>query len=400
MNARGQTLAIAALLVAAGLAAWSILRQEPPSAASGDDDAPVAAARAALPTDDVDTDSVPAGMVRFPDERLRAAGIRLETAGPARLSALLTLPGEIRLNDDRTAHIVPRVTGVVEAVPADLGQRMRRGEVMVVLASPGVSDLRSALAAAERRLALARTTHEREKRLWQERITAEQDYLQARTALEEAEIAEANARQKLQAIGAAAATAGGNRYELRAPIDGVVLEKHISLGEAVKDDTPVFTLADLSTVWLTFSVPAADLAAVRVGGTVTVRGPGAGEGVNGRVSHVSSLLGEQTRAATARVVLRNPDEVWRPGLFVNVSLPARTVDAAVTVPAEAVQADGDRRTVYVRDADGFRARDVETGVSDGTRTEIRRGLKAGEVVAGAGSFVVRAEFARAAGLQP
>lgn len=104
--------------------------------------------------------------------------------------------------------------GVVEAVQAELGQAVKRGQVLAVIASQQISDLRSEQQAAQRRLELARLTFQREQQLWQERISAEQDYLQARQALQEAEIALANARQKVAAVGPAGA---GNRYELRAP---------------------------------------------------------------------------------------------------------------------------------------------------------------------------------------
>lgn len=130
------------------------------------------------------------------------------------LGTAISFPGEIRFDEDRTAHVVPRVPGVVEAVQAELGQAVKRGQVLAVIASQQISDLRSEQQAAQRRLELARLTFQREQQLWQERISAEQDYLQARQALQEAEIALANARQKVAAVGPAGA---GNRYELRAP---------------------------------------------------------------------------------------------------------------------------------------------------------------------------------------
>ena len=120
---------------------------------------------------------------------------------------------------------------------------------MAVITSQQVSDQRSEQAAAQRRLALARTTYEREKKLWQDKISAEQDLLQARQALEEAEIALTNARQKIIVLSGSVVATGGNRYELRAPFDGVVVEKHLTPGEVVDETTAAFTLSDLSRVW-------------------------------------------------------------------------------------------------------------------------------------------------------
>ncbi len=216
------------------------------------------------------------------------------------------------------------MAGVAQAVPANLGQQVRKGEVLALLASTTLAEQRSELLAAQKREALARATYAREKTLWQEKISAEQDYQQARTALEEAQIAVQNARQKLTAIGATENSAGKggslNQFALRAPFDGIVVEKHLALGEAVQEATSVFTVSDLSSVWAEFVVSARDLDQVRVGAAVTVRSSASDTQAEGKVSYVGALLGEQTRTAKARVTLANPGMAWRPGLFVTVSV--------------------------------------------------------------------------------
>ena len=325
-------------------------------------------------------------------EQVRAAGITTAVAGPATVSATVSLPGEIRLDEDRTAHVVPRAAGVVEEVKALLGQSVKKGQVLAVLASSTVAGQRAELDAALRRLDLARTTFAREKSLWEEKISAEQDYQQARTALQEAEIAVAGARQKLQAIGIAPSPAGGNRFELRAPFAGIVLEKHVTLGEAVREDTNVYTISDLSTVWANFNVAAGDLAVVRLGARAVVHAPSLAADSIGTVSYVGSLIGENTRTATSRVTVANPQGAWRPGLFVNVTLVSGERQAAVTVPDGALQTVEGRSSVFVKTPRGFVARPVETGQRDGRRIEIRSGLKAGEEVVVTQSYVLKSEL--------
>lgn len=341
--------------------------------------------------------------IALDDNQARAAGIALAVAAPASIVAAVTLPGEIRFNEDRTAHVVPKLAGVVTSVRAELGQNVKRGQVLAVIASSALSEQRSELLSAERRLALAGTTFERERRLWQDKISAEQDYLLAKQALGEAEIALRNARQKLDAIGAgagtAAATARGadlNRLELRAPFDGVVMEKHLALGEAVKEDAAVFTISDLSTVWADIAVPPRDLALVRVGQTVLVKASAFDAQASGRITYVGALLGEQTRTAKARVALANPDHAWRPGLFVSVDVPSgqASAAAAVTVAADAVQTVDGKPVVFVKVAGGFRAQPVALGRGDGRRTEIVQGLSAGAQYVAAGSFVLKAELGK------
>lgn len=336
------------------------------------------------------------GKLELSDAQVKAAGVTIQTAGAAKIKTALTLPGEIHFNEDRTAHVVPRLAGVVEKVQADLGQKVKKGQVLAVIASTGLSEQRSELLAAQKRFALAKTTHEREKKLWQDKISAEQDYLQAEQAMQESEIAVRNAQQKLTALGASAGGSGAlNSYEIRAPFDGIVVEKHISLGEAVKEDASIFTISDLSTVWTELAVPPKDLAAVRVGEKVTVRATAFDAKAPGTISYVGSLLGEQTRTAKARVTLNNPQMAWRPGLFVNVEVVSNEAEVPVTVSTEAVHTVNDKPTVFVRVPGGFLPTPVTLGRSDGKVVEVVKGIKAGSQYAGPGSFVIKSELGKA-----
>lgn len=334
------------------------------------------------------------GQVHLNDEQIAVAGIELATVQTRTLNRSLNLPGEIRFDEDRTAHLVPRAAGVVESVAVSLGQHVKAGELLAVIASPQVSEQRSELAASQRRLALARSTLAREKDLWQEGISAEQDYLQARQALQEAEIAEANARQKISALSGSVVLAGGNRYELRAPFAGQVVEKHLVPGEVVSESSAAFTLSDLSKVWATFGVAPRDLASVRAGMPVQVVASDLGEQVGGTITHVGSLLGEQTRTATVRVTLDNPRGAWRPGLFVAVQVPTERLAEALAVPEQALQTLEDKPVVFVRTADGFLAQPVQTGVSADGFVQVS-GLQAGQQVAAQGSFILKSELGKA-----
>lgn len=335
------------------------------------------------------------GAVAMTADQIKAAGISVEAAGPATVRTSLQLPGEIAFNQDRTAQVTPRVAGVVEAVPVALGQQVVKGQVLAVISSAAVSDLRAELQAAQKRLQLARTTYEREKQLFEQRISPQQDVQQAEQGFREAEIAVANARQKLQAFGATADSSALNRYELRAPFNGVIVEKDITLGEQVREDANVFTVSDLSSVWAQVSVPARELPQVRVGENVTVKSTAFEQSAAGKVAHVGALIGEQTRTSQARVVLANPKGAWRPGLFVNVEIAAGESAAPVTVVADAIQTMEDKQVVFVRTSSGFAAAPVELGRNDGKRVEVKSGLKAGTKYAASGSFVIKSEAGKA-----
>ena len=333
--------------------------------------------------------------VTITDQQVKQNGIELLTAGPARIESALQLIGEIRFNEDRLVHVVPRLTGIVESAPVPLGDRVRKGQLLAAISSQAIADQRSELLAAQQRMTLARTTFEREKKLWEDKISAEQDYLQARTVMQEAEIALHNAQQKLAALGGGV-TAGSKltRYEIRSPIDGTVIEKDISLGESVKEDANIFIIADLSTVWAEMTVYAKDLNTVKVGQKATVKAAAFESQSSGTVFYVGALVGEQTRAAKARVLLPNPKGTWRPGLPVNIELVSGEVNVPVAVSAEAIQTVRDWTVVFGRYGDNFEARPVELGRSDGKFTEVITGLNAGEQYAAKNSFLIKADVGK------
>ncbi|MEJ5027775.1 efflux RND transporter periplasmic adaptor subunit [Comamonas sp. MYb69] len=334
------------------------------------------------------------GLVKLSAAQAKKAGVVLAQAGPASIKKQVLLPGEIRFDEDRTAHVVPRVAGVVASVHAQLGEQVAKGQLLAVIQSPAVSDQRSELQTAQRRLAFAKSSYAREKQLWQERISAEQDYQAARQALQEAEIAVANAAQKLSAIGAGAA--GASRYELRAPLAGMVVEKHLTVGESVTDSTASFTVSDLRSVWAEISVAAPQLPDVRMGAPVVVRATAFDAEAEGRIAYVGALIGAQTRTAPARVALANPQGVWRPGLFVDVEVLASESPVPIAVDAKAIQRpDGKESVVFVPAEGGYRAQVVELGATDGKTTEVKSGLQAGQRYIKQGSFMLRAELGKA-----
>ncbi len=333
--------------------------------------------------------------IKLTDQQLKAAGVEVQAAGAAKLRVAAQFPGEIRFNDDRTAHVVPRMAGVAEAVPTSLGQLVQKGQVLAVIASTSLSEQRSELLTAQRRREAARTTFEREKKLWQEKISAEQDYLQAQTDLQEADIAVQNASQKLAAVGATGASTGLNRFEIRAPFGGTIVEKHLSLGESVVESTSIFTLSDLASVWVEFAVAPKDLANVQIGQKVIVSSTAFDSKAEGTISYIGALLGEQTRTARGRVTLINPKGAWRPGLFVTVAVLGDEQEVPLAISADAVQTIDDQPMVFMAVPGGFFARPVKVGRSDGKTVEVTGGMQPGEKYASTNTFVLKSELGKA-----
>ena len=336
--------------------------------------------------------------VEMPDEMLKSTGVEILTAGPATIKPILKLPGEVVFNEHTIVQVVPRLPGIVTAVYGHHGMQMKKGEVMAVIESQMLAELRSQHLVAQKRLTLAQTTYEREKKLWEDKISAKQDYLAAQTQWSEAEIALDLAAVKLRSLGvrpeAKPSEENLARYEIRAPISGLIIEKAIALGQTLREDDRIYTVADVSTVWVALTVYPKDLAAINVGQKATIKATAFDLVGEGEITYITTLIGEQTRTATARVELENKDASWRPGMFVNAELATEAIEAPVAITADAIQTVGDWTVVFGRYGRYFEARPLELGVSDGKMIEVFSGFYAGERYAAGNSFAIKAELGK------
>jgi cobalt-zinc-cadmium efflux system membrane fusion protein len=343
--------------------------------------------------------------IKITPEAQQNAGIKVRMAGPVQLKTLLKLPGEIQFNQNLLAHVVPRVEGVVVAVYKQLGEPVEKGELIAVLESRELADLKSQYYTAIKRRDLAQLTFDREERLWKDNISAEQDYLTAKTALAEAKITVTTAAQRLIALGLSpgklntGAKENGSklsRYPIRAPFKGRVIRMHIVRGEAVKADAELFMIADLSTVWGIITVYAENLNQVRIGQKVTVKSNELAMKATGTISYVGYLIDPQTRSTEAQVDIPNPEERWLPGLFVTVEVAKKETPVPVAVTSGAIQTYQDKSIVFVQQGNGFEVRAVTLGRRDKQWIEVATGLSAGEYYAAENSFVLKSELDKSA----
>lgn len=183
-------------------------------------------------------------------------------------------------------------------------------------------------------------------------------------------------------------------YELKAALGGTVIDRQTTLGEYVSEQKPAFVIADLSTVWVDFSVYRRDFARVAVGDQVLIDPADGKRGIEAMISYVSPVGSSDTQSAVARATVPNPELRLRPGLFVTgkLILSARQVPLAVKVSA--LQTIENRTVVFVRSGDKFEARDVEIGQRDPEFVEITFGVLDGDMYAAKNSFIVKAEMAK------
>ena len=334
-------------------------------------------------------------------EAARLSGIVVEEAGAVQMKSVFDLPGEIVFNPDRMAHVVPRFGGVVTEVRKNLGETVSKGEVIAVIDSRELASFQLAYIQAVHKVEFAQLAFEREEQLWKKKISAEEEYLAARQTLEESKITAAGSEQTLRTLGLPAGEIKAlslnhdknlARYELRAPLNGVVITKHVALGEAVKDDADIFTIADLSTVLAKITVYSTDLTSVRMGQDVTVTSDVLDLEVAGKVTYLGPLLGAETRTATAHVSIDNPTGLWRPGVFVTVRLVEKEFTAPLAVRADAIQRIRDWDVVFLQDGDLYEALPLEFGRRSDHWVEVLAGIAPGQKYVSENSFLIKADI--------
>ena len=337
--------------------------------------------------------------IKLTPAMLANAKIDLRMAGPGKVAVTLALPGEVGLNTERVAHVTPRVGGTVREVKKQLGDVVKKGDVLAILDSRELAEMQRDAAATKERLELAEANFARQEQLWKEKISAEKDFLAARQALAEAKIEFRAASQKL-AAGAGARSVGGGLV-LTAPLDGTIVERHAVVGEVLSDEKLAFVVADLSTLWVNVTVYAKDLPRVATGQRAVVRAEGIELPAVGQITYIDRVVGEQTRSAVARVVLDHPDPKWRPGLFVTADIAIDEADAALVVAYEAVQRLEGKSVVFVEDKGAFSPHEVvlgRQGFGPGAQrelfVEVTKGINAGEKYAATNSFILKAELGK------
>lgn len=339
-------------------------------------------------------------LIKMSESVIKEEGITISAASSGKLEIAANLPGEIAVNGDSVAHIVPRMGGIVIEVRKKAGDQVNAGEVMAVMESRELADAKAKYLASIKRLDLATSNFTRYETLWKKETIPEKQYLEIKVARDEGEIERDSAEQRLSALGFTQKflqklpkepADSLSRYEITAPFQGTVIQKHITLGEMLKDDTAAFVIADLSSVWVNVHVYPKDLPNIRSGQKVVISIGNGVPDIQGMVEYVEPVVGDNTRSAIARVILQNPDGKLRPGLFATAKVSVENVPVSVLVPRAALKNIENKSVVFIREEGGFEPRAVKTGRADNSNVEIVSGLQIGEQFASEGSFLLKAE---------
>jgi cobalt-zinc-cadmium efflux system membrane fusion protein len=344
-------------------------------------------------------------VVQITDEQIQRFQIAWQEAAPGGVEAWIQASGQIEINRERMAHVVPRVKGVASQIYAHLGQHVKAGQVLAVIESRDLADAKAEFLGALERQELTGTRFEREERLFQQKVTSEQDYLASKQAYAEARIVHRAARQKLLALGLTKQLVDGlsaqpeeafTAYPVTAPSNGTIIRKHIVLGEVVGDAAETFVIADMNTVWVDLNVNQKDIGPIRVGQLGELFQDNATSNIRSKVSYVDRVLDPITRTAVVRMEVDNTEGQHRPGTFVTGRIGIQSRDQGIVVPADAVQIVNDQSCVFVKTTEGFTLRYITIGRKDTDSVEILSGVDGGEQVVTRNGFHLKAELTKQA----
>lgn len=327
--------------------------------------------------------------VHLSAEALERAGIRVATAERRALTGGVAIPAEVQFEPSSTAHVGPLVPGRITRVSASLGDSVRRGQVLGVVASSDVSAARARLDQARARLTAAESTLRRQQQLATEGIGAQRSLIDAEAQVGELRAEAEGLRRQLSVFGSGSA----GELALTASIDGIVVAVHGTLGETATPDQPVFIVTDPTKVWVRGNVPELELARVQAGSAAVVRLHAFPDlAMPGTITYVAPALDERTRSLPIRVTLQSPDARLRSGLFGSIELVGGSADERVlVVPAEAVATLDGQNVVFVSagEPNSFRPQPVLLGRRAGGLFEVRSGLDEGAPICVSGAFTLK-----------
>jgi cobalt-zinc-cadmium efflux system membrane fusion protein len=344
--------------------------------------------------------------IQLAADAMKRAGIVVSRVSKASTASTLRFPGVVAPNAYRQVVVTPLVSGRVTGVAVQLGDRVRKGQTLAQVYSPDLAEARTRYVSAAAML----DAHDRELRRTQKLVEIgaasqqELERIHAEHAAQAAAVESARAQLELLGIATSSLEKGGAEKlsattSIPAPIDGVVTERSANVGLNVDPATKLFTIVDLSTVWVLADVHERDIGRVHVGTEARITSDAfSGRQLDGRVNYLDPQLDAATRTTKARIELQNPAGELRLGMYVDaVVVAAASVGSTPTVPRSAVQNVGNRTVVYLADANApgtFMEREVRLGESAGDDVEIVAGIHAGDLVVTAGGFSLRAERER------
>jgi cobalt-zinc-cadmium efflux system membrane fusion protein len=327
-------------------------------------------------------------------EEAERAGVKVEAVKAQALGETVVVTATIHPDQDRLVRVSPRIEGRVLSAPAKLGDKVRAGQILATLDSVEVGETHAAWTQAQAELRIAEADFKRAESLNAEEIIPRKDFLRAQADRDKAAAGLRAAADRLRLLGGAPGATGNSvsGFAVTAPFAGTVIEKKVTLGEQATPSEPMFTVADLSRVWIQAALPEAALAKVRVGANAKVTVPAyPGETFTGKVGHIGAMLDKETRTVAARIEVPNADGRLKPEMFATATIEAvGEKREAISLPDAAIVLLDGKPSIFVFEQGAYEVREVEPGERIGGRTVLKSGVKAGDEVVTAGAYALKA----------
>lgn len=343
-------------------------------------------------------------VVTMDPERQKTAGIMTMKVSAEFISLPLSATAVIEVNADKVSKISAKTLGKIFEINANQGDKVKKNQILAYFESPEVFQNFSEYNKAKSKVELAKKNLKREETLFEKKVSPEKDLLKARAELEEAEaeLKFAIEKMRLLDIDISKIDEGTNKNHrflipISSPINGTIVEKSVTQGETVNPEKVLFTIADLSSLWVTIDIPEKEISKLKTGMSVNVSVDAFPKKTfKGKISYITDILDQHTRTAKARVTLDNSSGLLKPGMFANViieSFKTDTIKKSIVIPQNALVIDGEESFVFVKtDNDKFERRKVKIGITSEKNVEIIEGLKEGEIVVAKGSFILKSEL--------
>jgi cobalt-zinc-cadmium efflux system membrane fusion protein len=353
--------------------------------------------------DEIHEHSEEEGHIELSPEALKTLNFKTVPAGLRAIGDEIRTTAVIEPDRTRIAHVSPRIAGRVEEVKSFLGESVKKGHVLAEIDSIELGQAKAEYLKAKADYEVARAEYQREDRLFRKEISSEKEYLEAKGNFLRSEAGLNTARETLRLLGLSDGDITGlgwkgkghtqSHYLLLAPFDGTVIEQHTILGELVTPEDNLYTIVDLSRLWILLDIYEKDLRLIGIGRDVDIDVDSyPGERFRGTVTYISDTLDESTRTAKARVEILNPEKKLKPGMFATaaISLPSRDGKEVIAVPSSSVQRIRGRAAVFVSEGEGaFEMREISPGRESGGFVEVSGGLEPGDEVVTEGGFYLK-----------
>ncbi|MGA6828780.1 efflux RND transporter periplasmic adaptor subunit [Nitrospira sp. NS4] len=344
------------------------------------------------------------GVLRLTPEELARTAIEVAPVVRGQLHVPREFPATVQSNENELAEVTTLIRGRVVKVHVDVGQDVKKDTLLAMLHSTDLGVAEGAYLKARAKLHEAELAYERAKDLHEHKAVSLAE-LQRREA--EMKTARADAREtqnRLELLGVPREEVVRLDREhtikadvpLRAPFDGRVIMRNITRGEVVETQQKLFTVADLSDVWVVGNVPEKDVQFIRKDQKVDVIVSAYPHAIfSGTITYIGDVLDPATRTMRLRVTVPNPDRLLKPQMFATVRVYGAPTPDALTIPLSAVHNGSTGNMVFVqRGMNEFEARTVTLGTEQGEIVTVVDGLNEREQVVTKGSFVLKSEMER------